>query len=337
MLNGFDGSDCIDVRLAGVERHYLTPPKDIKMRIPDRILNCVGFIAHDHPEIEFLGTCFIVGMKGTANNHTFHLVTAKHIADVIDPGSFVLGMNSKSGEKLLLHSGDEARWYYHPTEPDSVDVAVLNVSYDLNKLDIEWIGEETFATPERIAECSIGIGDEINAVGLFTEFFGSTRHTPIVRTGTIAMMPTDRIPTKNYGEIEAYLVEGRSIGGLSGSPVFVRNTRELWNGGRLVASVPGPFHFLGLLRGHWDIPIELTQQQAEAVNMGISIVIPAKKVLETLNNPRLVDMRKQVDEQLKKKHYPTDDIAPAKFTKQDFERTLTRVTRKIEPKQKGKD
>ena len=271
-------------------------------------------------------------MKGTVNNHTYHLVTAKHIADVIDPGSFVLGMNSKHGEKLLLHSGDEACWYYHPTEPDSVDVAVLNVSYDLNSLDIEWIAEESFATPERIAECGIGIGDEINAVGLFTEFFGSTKHIPVVRSGNIAMMPTDKIPTKNYGEIEAYLVEGRSIGGLSGSPVFVRHTLERWDRQRLVASVPGPFHFLGLLRGHWDIPIELTQQQAEAVNMGISIVIPAKKVLETLNNPRLVDMRRQVDEQLKKKHYPTDDIAKPKFTKEDFQRTLTKVTRKIEPK-----
>jgi hypothetical protein len=320
--------------LAGDTRYYLTPPKDINMRIPDRILNCVGFIAHDHPAVEFLGTCFIVGMKGTANNHTYHIVTAKHIADVIDPGSFVIGMNSKQGERLLLKSGDEAHWYYHPTEPDSVDVAVLLVSHDLNNLDIEWIPDGTFATPERITQYGIGIGDEINVIGLFTEFSGTTKHIPIVRSGTVAMMPTDKIPTKDYGDIEAHLVEGRSIGGLSGSPVFVRNTIEVTlprNAEPNMCAAVGQFHFFGLMRGHWDIPVNLTQQQAEAVNMGISIVIPAKKILETLNNPRLVDMRRQVDEQLKKKHYPTADIAKTKFTQSDFEAALKKASRKTGP------
>lgn len=297
------------------------------MRIPDRILNCVGFIAHDHADVEFLGTCFIVGMKGAANNHTYHIVTAKHIADVIDPGSFVLGMNSKRGERLLLKSGDEARWVYHPTEPDSVDVAVLLVSHDLNSLDIEWIPEETFATPERIAHFGIGIGDEINIIGLFTEFSGTTKHLPIVRSGTVSMMPADKIPTRNYGDIEAYLVEGRSIGGLSGSPVFVRNTIEIQN----TCAAVGQFHFFGLMRGHWDIPVNLTRAQAEAVNMGISIVIPAQKILETLNHPRLVHMRKQVDEGLKKMHYPIEDIAPTKFTKRDFEDAQKKLSRKITP------
>jgi hypothetical protein len=39
-----------------------------------------------------------------------------------------------------------------------------------------------------------------------------------------------------------------------------------------------------------------TTTQAEAVNMGVSIVIPAKKILEVLHHPELVQMRKERDE-----------------------------------------
>jgi hypothetical protein len=51
---------------------------------------------------------------------------------------------------------------------------------------------------------------------------GSTRNIPIVRTGVIAAMPAIDEPFVRKGEeYHAYLAEMRSIGGLSGSPVFV--------------------------------------------------------------------------------------------------------------------
>lgn len=44
------------------------------------------------------------------------------------------------------------------------------------------------------------------------------------------MFPDERILTDNYGDMEAYLVEARSIGGLSGSPVFTTTLveKERW-------------------------------------------------------------------------------------------------------------
>ena len=57
---------------------------------------------------------------------------------------------------------------------------------------------------------------------------GRDRNFPIVRTGHIAMMPDEKIPKVKIGDWEgnadAYLIESRSIGGWSGSPVFVRGT-----------------------------------------------------------------------------------------------------------------
>jgi hypothetical protein len=103
--------------------------------------------------------------------------------------------------------------------------------------------------------------------------------------------------------MEVYLAEGRSIGGLSGSPVFVRPTTRIVGlgneqGPQSVFGVGG-FHFLGLMRGHWDLPLGVDVGHAEAVNMGISIVVPAKKILETLYHPELVALRNQQDERRK--------------------------------------
>jgi hypothetical protein len=51
---------------------------------------------------------------------------------------------------------------------------------------------------------------------------GRQRNIPIVRIGNVASMPHEPVATKNRGAIEAYLVEARSVGGLSGSPVLVQ-------------------------------------------------------------------------------------------------------------------
>jgi hypothetical protein len=56
--------------------------------------------------------------------------------------------------------------------------------------------------------------------------------------------------------MDAYLAEGRSIGGLSGSPVFVRNTVNrrvpTAKGRPKHISGLGSLHLLGLIHGHWE-------------------------------------------------------------------------------------
>jgi hypothetical protein len=282
------------------------------MRFPDDVLKCVGFISHPTPEgLQYLGTVFVA----TTNDGMHHLVTAKHVAEVFDPGAFIIAMNAIDGAPRFMQSGDDINWFYHPTEPQSVDVAVCPFAVpNLKLLDVRTVREDIFATDARIAEYGIGLGDEVNVVGLFTRYFGTSKIIPIVRTGNIAMMPTDKIPVKDFGEIEAYLAESRSIGGLSGSPVFVRSTLNLptmTNEGKpAVITGLGPFHFLGLMHGHWELPLNFSNvEEAEAVNMGISIVIPAKKILEVLYHPELVKMRARAIENTKAKNYPVADSA----------------------------
>jgi hypothetical protein len=300
------------------------------MRIPDRLLKSVGFVSRFEPEgdgarLEFGATAFIVGVHTDENFGLAHIVTAKHVAEAIEPAEAVIAMNAKDGAPLFLRTGD-ARWFYHPTEPDSVDVAAMQFgSHRFQDYDIVWIPEDMFATDKRIADFDIGLGDEIVTIGLFTRFFGQTKLIPLVRTGNIAMMPKEKLPSKSFGEMEAYLAEGRSIGGLSGSPVFVRDTVKMPalrpQGTPAFMSGLGSFHLLGLMHGHWDLPVSFSaSEQAEAVNMGVSIVVPAKKILETLYHPELVAMRKAYCDNLKNKNHPTTDTTLKRpFAKLDFE------------------
>ena len=77
------------------------------------------------------------------------------------------------------------------------------------------------ATDKVINDNAIGVGDEVFLTGLFANHIGQQRNLPIIRVGNIALMPEEPVQHPSLGPIDAYLIEARSIGGLSGSPVFV--------------------------------------------------------------------------------------------------------------------
>jgi hypothetical protein len=166
-------------------------------------------------------------------------------------------------------------------------------------------------TDEQISEDhNLGVGDEVFITGLFTETAETTRDIPIVRVGTVAMIPGEKLPFKDR-LIEAYLIECRSIGGLSGSPVFVRETLPINTGIRFkpgkslhsVDSYPGEsfdvetlygvgkFYFFGSDVGHWDLE-NFSAIQAEAVNMAIAPVVPAEKMKEVISQDGVIELMK---------------------------------------------
>jgi len=149
--------------------------------------------------------------------------------------------------------------------------------------------------------------------GLFSRLAGTKQNVPIVRTGNLAMMPGEKVPT-TFGEIDAYLIEARSIGGLSGSPVFVRETHSIAIQRENIGTVPltgiGAHFLLGVIHGHWDLPpgaaIDATADQG-SINMGIAIVTPATMLLEVLAQPALEAMRQEAAERFKREKAPTAD------------------------------
>lgn len=98
-----------------------------------------------------------------------------------------------------------------------------------------------------------------------------------------------------------YLVEARSIGGLSGSPVFwYRGATRLRSGTLVHVSGAPTFLLLGLVHGHYidrggtrdtGEPTVADRFDRRSENMGIAIVVPAKDILDTLNHPDLEQQR----------------------------------------------
>jgi hypothetical protein len=252
------------------------------MRVPDEIRQCVVFVAlpstlPDGPQqLRFVGTAFFVSVP-SENVWYVYLVTAKHVATKLEGQTFFVRINSKDG-KYKLVVGQVVRWWYHPTD-DSVDVALIPFAPAVEMFDYKTLPVSMFLTDDIIQQKGIGTGDEVFITGLFAHLSGTARNLPIIRMGNIAMMPDELVPT-SIGNIEAYLIEARSIGGLSGSPVFVRETAGLGH---------GSFYLLGLMHGHWDIPVENRRDMEDinsisSINVGIAIVIPAKKYLKFLIN-----------------------------------------------------
>ncbi len=203
-------------------------------------------------------------------------------------------MNGKDGLPLWMRNASQVPWFFHPDE--GIDVAVLAMaSARIHEYDYQEIPTSLFLTPERSARLGLGVGDETICLGLFSPFVGHSRFTPIARAGIIAMMPDGELPHPRFGRMESYLIESRSRGGLSGSPVFVRNTVHPQgvdqDGTPIRFSVSSDFHLLGLLSGHWQSTSDSTN--GNDLNMGLSLIVPATKILETLLHPKLVALREE--------------------------------------------
>ncbi len=291
------------------------------MRVPGEVRQCVVFIGlpvtmpGGQQGLSFQGTAFFVSVpsESTQGWNYVYLVTAKHVAMKLEGQTFMVRINTKDGKSALV-KGEGTKWWYHATD-ESVDVALIPF-LPPEEFEYKHIPTTMFLLDETIRDKSIGTGDEVFITGLFAHLTGSARNLPIVRMGNIAMMPGEPVPSKEFGDIEAYLIEARSIGGLSGSPAFVRET---------VTTGLGAFYLLGLMHGHWDIPpqskknaVRVDEDTYGRVNMGIAIVIPAKKILEVLNQPQLLDGRRAADEARKKETMPTLDEESAQANqKQD--------------------
>jgi hypothetical protein len=250
------------------------------MRVPDTFRECVVFIGIWTPKLDGTaelsprGTGFFVGTPNEANSAltTIYLVTARHVVERLKGTNAALRMNTSDGSSKLVTIPPTTPWLYH--DDPNVDMAMLPWAPQ-DPFRYKHIGAPMFLTDVTAAAGNIGPGDEVFIVGLFAHLAGTQRNLPIVRMGNLAMIPGEAVPSA-IGPIEAYLIEARSIGGLSGSPAFVRE-------GRLGEKI----HFLGLMHGHWDTPAtskndDLTADEWDTlgrVNLGIAIVVPAKKNL----------------------------------------------------------
>ena len=194
-------------------------------RIADLILDCVVYIypSVDHAQAgeEWGGTGFLVGWQSEAHKELAYLycVTNKHV--VVEMASPVVRLNTTDGGYDLIELNPED-WVYHR---DGDDLAACPFGFENpTYYKYSMLHPALFITEEVIERHNIGVGDEVYMVGRFVNHQGQQQNTPVVRFGNISMAKPQPIRNE-WGLLqESFLIETRSLGGFSGSPVFVYST-----------------------------------------------------------------------------------------------------------------
>lgn len=281
------------------------------MRVNEELLQTVAFIGsrQSNGTFQAMATGFFVGVDPDYP----YLVTALHVAQRLQEQSYVMRFNPQPYMRRLkegwVGSQDMAlqkiqRWYTHPTD-STVDIAVVplgslsphhlahktiptHMFFRYESKTFEYTPEEAEQallqayraeqpqTPEPVKQSVIAIGDETYTVGLYSLVPGRNDNVPVVRVGNVAMMPGEPIHCLDDVDRELYLVEMRSIGGLSGSPVFAFSpiTRTLF--------------LIGIIHGHHHLKDDETTR-----NTGIALVTPIQKLFDILESEELVELRQQ--------------------------------------------
>ncbi len=268
--------------------------------VPDEVRSCVCFLfrqTNGRLIAEGTGTVLAQPINGSDNTAWTMIVTARHIINSVqmlsDDDIVRARFNSKGGGVGWLELPVSA-WMVNEDDLAS-DVAIAHFDR-MDGLDLRLWPMGRLATEAVIAAQHIGLGDEVVMPGLFSMHSGDDRNIPIVRIGNIAAMPEQPVRTL-LGPADAYLIEARSIGGLSGSPVFVNvgmdRSGDL-KGSLLLAGslISSHLFLLGILHGHWDVPGDVPTEDGltsvdgpgqSCVNVGIAIVTPASKILDIWN------------------------------------------------------
>lgn len=272
------------------------------------------------------GTGFVVGVKHNDFNFNF-IVTADHVLDLVPGDHFWVRWNTKAGLAGQPVRFEKNRKIVVPAEWDLAVIPLGGMPLDgllLRAILLDWASFEK--TLKEI--WSPELGDDVTTIGLFTSHHGQTKNIPVVRVGNIAMLPDEPVRTTR-GYLKAYLVEVRSIMGLSGSPVFLnvppmrgdRGQVEILEGprGPLIGVMLGYF-----LVGSAEDQIIVPQMQGDDFadkepsmderNTGFAIVLPVQNLYELLESDV---MRKAFDaaiaDHLKKAPYrQAGAVVPAK-------------------------
>lgn len=251
----------------------------------------VGFQLADG-KFQFGGTGFLLGISPSSDPKVVKacfMVTAKHVIDKIK-ATGVDGVwtrfNLSDHKGHVWAKSKYESWFSHPTDA-TIDVAIRPLPPN-PKLDHAVVPWASRVTPDFISDLDIGVGDEVIVLGLFSQHAGKERNRPIARVGNIASMDQGEKVSTRFGPAEGYLIEARSIGGISGSPVFVNITPfRSFPTNHVPKTAPG-LALLGLVHGHFDEKDESLSKEGDeaskvAVNMGIALVTPAGKIGEVID------------------------------------------------------
>ncbi len=286
-------------------------------------------------------------MRSEVHEHIAYVyaITNRH---VVDDGCFFIRVNRKDDQTPDVIATNTDRWL----RLENDDLAIASVSIDEKTQKVRTIPIVNLMTEAGLAEMSIGPGDDVFMVGRFVGYDGIQRNQPSVRFGNISMMPYPMFhPSNKSGKQDSFLVEMRSICGYSGSPVFVtlppmewyvrqNLDRTFWDPANPYK--PGPY-LLGVDWGATALREEVRGADSKPLQgqfagwhlrtpSGITNVVPAWKLRSILEGEFVTSKRKEWDEKIPRRvaePIVETHVAAEEFTKDDFEKLLKKVSRKL--------
>lgn len=275
----------------------------------DGTLNGTGFLV-EVPETRLPGNLVVV-----------YLVTNRHVAKAITTDATgrpiehqVTKMEAILNLKTPIHGNKatsiplppESPLHWHFAGDKSIDLAVIAFPMK-DEYDATRIGTSLFLTRDVWTTYRIGPGDKVLTCGYFVHYAGAHQFQPIIREGSLAMVPDDVMPVPIGGSANIYLADLHIIPGNSGSPLFLAPSFTL--GGYVTDSKGGvPYGLIGVVSGYMWEDNQLTLHAAtdyEATvhaNSGIAMVVPIDQLKQLLFSPELQSERDAALEDYKRKH-----------------------------------
>jgi hypothetical protein len=346
-------------------RPYRHGPRPIgvpPLQLPEGHLKTTAFLCLEQVGVGGVqpvpvATAFFVFDRSVAAPYPVWVVTARHCIQEA----------RASGRQMYLRVNTKDSFVDIPTNPDdwhestSSDVALaywlgppecVITSVPLDQFvgaDYRYHGAADLPIAADIAKMGgqlVLVGHEVFFVGLFSQHAGRERNLPIARFGAVSRQPSEPISVQrsdgSIEELEGYLVEARSWGGHSGSPVFwyypisevffvpdptarPMNREARRRAGAKAANqrqIPisregGLIALLGLVSAHFDIP-QQAQTQGDVlgqvvtnINAGIAVVTPAHHIRELIESEPVQEERDHYRGQDQNQPAATFDSVPA--------------------------
>jgi hypothetical protein len=250
------------------------------MALDQSYVDCVAFVCKD--DVAGIrsprGTAFFVSIPGETGVFLPYAVTAAHVVKDGNP----------SWLRLRRHDGGPpedvpvGKWKIHP----SADVAMTPFWPD-PAYKSRSVPEHQFVDRwHENADSILVPGDRADYIGLLANV--QTMHDraiPMFRSGSVGAFYQVDIPMRDdttgeiHDEPSAHLIDCHSVGGFSGSPVFV-GQMGIVTGPSGDLAISGMAALLGVLIGHFAGPYA-----------GVAIAVPVEAIREMLSDPDFVEER----------------------------------------------
>lgn len=251
-----------------------------------------------------IGTAFVIGypVPGHPDRSVPLLVTAKHVLGDLP---LVFGRFSRQPDVptnfppfmryLLADLRESGDLWEHP-DP-GVDITVFRTVAP-NEYRMPPLHAQSIASRKTFDEEEIGLLNRVAIPGLLTNFTGELANYPVVRDGTIAVIPDEPVPLSirvGASLIQTHqhvlLINAVAALGASGSPVYLWPDTRVRNGR---FQTGGRMYLIGVIHGFYNanprsgVPMDAaTHAWGFMENSGIAVAMPSWRILEILDLPAL--------------------------------------------------